>query len=80
MHALKHVVAWQTFSVSYRGNCNRVHKRIEMGIARRSGDHIVLLDNAANAAVARQIGVGQGESERDFLCKLEMIANPVFKE
>jgi len=34
MRAQKRVVAWQTFSVSYRGNCNRAHKRIEMVIAR----------------------------------------------
>jgi len=34
MHALKRVVAWQTFSASYHGNCNRANKRIEMVMAR----------------------------------------------
>jgi hypothetical protein len=30
MHALKRVAAWETFSVSDLGNCNRPRKRIEI--------------------------------------------------
>ena len=56
-----------------------VGQLINEGIARRSGDSIVLLDNAANAEMAWQVGVGQGESPSDLVRKLKMIANPVFK-